>query len=209
MDDPGSDAATQPTLAVAGDGTGGVAERVDTSVEDSNAAPSSGSRRGRSGSDSSSDTPPPSATAATKGNQAEIEALQAENARLRLALEEAQAKLKAATNQGRSVRPVRSRSTSFASREPGNGGVAFAQMRRLLLKDERFLRDSFLPFLNMDDFGRCVGSSLSLYVVECTCALIVVGAHGGWYSNVEIIEIDSFLPRGAGRCASGPCAVCR
>ncbi|CAM9213348.1 unnamed protein product, partial [Hapterophycus canaliculatus] len=30
-------------------------------------------------------------------------------------------------------------------------------MRRLLLKDERFLRDAFLPFLNMDDFGRLSG----------------------------------------------------
>lgn len=95
----------------------------------------------------------------------EIELLQAENALLRLALEEAQEKLRAATNiSGRSVRPVRSRSlsrqgsnfssSSTSSREPGNGGVAYAQMRRLLLKDDRFLRDTFLPFLNIEDFGR-------------------------------------------------------
>lgn len=102
--------------------------------------------------DSTASTPPPSNT--TDSKQTEIDALQAENALLRLALEEAQAKLKAATNTGRSVRPVRSGSTSLASREPGNGGVAYAQMRRLLLKDERFLRETFLPFLNMDDLAR-------------------------------------------------------
>lgn len=96
--------------------------------------------------------------------ESEIELLQAENALLRLALEEAQEKLRAATTiSGRSVRPVRSRSnsrqsssfsSSSSSREPGNGGVAYAQMRRLLLKDDRFLRDTFLPFLNIEDFGR-------------------------------------------------------
>ncbi|CAN0034946.1 unnamed protein product, partial [Ectocarpus sp. 12 AP-2014] len=97
----------------------------------------------------------------------EIELLQAENTLLRLALEEAQEKLRAATNiSGRSVRPVRSRShsrqssslsSSSSSREPGNGGVAYAQMRRLLLKDDRFLRNTFLPFLNIEDFGRLSG----------------------------------------------------
>lgn len=105
-----------------------------------------------------------SVVAPVKSNKgSEIELLQAENALLRLALEEAQEKLRAATNiSGRSVRPVRSRShscqsfssSSSSSREPGNGGVAYAQMRRLLLKDDRFLRDTFLPFLNIEDFGR-------------------------------------------------------
>ncbi|CAN0179960.1 unnamed protein product, partial [Scytosiphon promiscuus] len=93
------------------------------------------------------------------GHLASVEMLQAENALLRLALEEAEEKLRLATTNisGRSVRPVRSRSSSRTirrSKEPGNGGVAYAQMRRLLLKDERFLRDTFLPLLNMDDFGR-------------------------------------------------------
>lgn len=105
-------------------------------------------------SSSGNSTPPRSNTYTIDSKQAEIELLQAENASLRLALEEAEAKLKAATNTGRSVRPSRSGSITSASREPGNGGVAYAQMRRLLLKDERFLRETFLPFLDMDDFGR-------------------------------------------------------
>lgn len=162
MEGLGSDAATQPPLAADGEAKqGGVEQANASTAENSEVVPRMSSSRRSSASSSSSDTPPPSAAAAAAKleNQAEIEALQAENALLRLALEEAQAKLKAATNQARSVRPVRSKSTSSAttsssSREPGNGGVAYAQMRRLLLKDERFLRDSFLPFLDMDDFGR-------------------------------------------------------
>lgn len=110
-------------------------------------------------SSSTASTPPPSTI--TDSKQAELEVLQAENAFLRLALEETQAKLRAATNIGRSVRPVRSRSTSSVS-STSNPGVAYAQMRRLLLKDERFLRDTFLPFLNMDDFGRCAESIVLL-----------------------------------------------
>lgn len=127
-------------------------DNLELEVPESN----SSSSHGDGDSSSAASTPPPRST--TDRKQAdEIEMLQAENALLRLALEEAEAKLKAATNAGRSVRRVRSGSTttsSSASKEPGNGGVAYAQMRRLLLKDERFLRDTFLPFLNMDDFGR-------------------------------------------------------
>lgn len=103
-------------------------------------------------------------------SQTDIEMLQAENTLLRLALAEAQEKLRAAlssprSTSGQSARPARSRSPSDvrstcsgkeaqAGNGGGGGGVACVQMRRLLLKDERFLREEFLPFLNMDDFGR-------------------------------------------------------
>lgn len=82
----------------------------------------------------------------------DIEVLRAENAFLRLALEDAQHKLRLLGGDG-----GQSGSSSVVptSREPGNGGVAYARMRRLLLKDDGFLRDSFLPFLNVEDLGRC------------------------------------------------------
>eukprot|EP00903_Cladosiphon_okamuranus_P013541 g12613.t1 len=133
-------------------------KHVDTldNLEQEEVPQSAGTSPSSAGSSDSS-TPPPSNTNTTDSKQAEIELLQAENALLRLALEEAEAKLKAVANTGRSVRPARSGSTSSASREPGNGGVAYAQMRRLLLKDERFLRDTFLPFLDLEDFGRLSG----------------------------------------------------
>ena len=82
----------------------------------------------------------------------DMEALRSENALLRLALKEAEEKLRLvniSSNGGgspRSIRPTR--------REPGNHGVAYARMRRLLLKDDGFLHDTFLPFLNMDDLAR-------------------------------------------------------
>lgn len=84
----------------------------------------------------------------------DIEVLQTENAFLRLALEEAQEKLRVADaaasdrtcGSPRSVRPSR--------KEPGNGGVAYARMRRLLLKDDCFLREQFLPFLDIEDLAR-------------------------------------------------------
>lgn len=101
---------------------------------------------------------PPSLTNGAGGAAAEattMEALRAENALLRLALKEAEEKLRLANSSGggdggspRSVRPTR--------REPGNHGVAFARMRRLLLKDDDFLHHSFLPFLDMDDLARWV-----------------------------------------------------
>lgn len=147
MDDAlASDAARGPVV-MDEDATEADAEYEDTDVRDSH-------RTSRSSSSAASTTSTPPQSSTTESKQAEIDVLQAENAFLRLALEEAEAKLKAASNLGRSVRPVRSRSISSASKEPGNGGVAYAQMRRLLLKDERFLRDTFLPFLNVQDFGR-------------------------------------------------------
>lgn len=160
MDDGLSSDATPGSVAMDDEDAKAAGAEDDTNVENVELAEqaSNSSRRSSSG---DSTTPPPSNT--TDRKQAEIEVLQAENALLRLALEETQAKLTAATNVGRSVRPIRSRSRSIssASKEPGNGGVAYAQMRRLLLKDERFLRDTFLPFLNMDDFGRCGIARLS------------------------------------------------
>lgn len=81
-------------------------------------------------------------------NAADMEALKAENKSLRSALEEAQEELKLTHSRGGGlgVRP--------SGREPGNGGVAYSRMRRLLLKDRRFLRETFLPFLNVEDLGR-------------------------------------------------------
>lgn len=87
---------------------------------------------------------------------AELDMLKTENAFLRLALKEANEKLRNAENindgEGEmaagAVRPVR--------REPGNGGVAYARMRRLLLKDVRFLSEGFLAYLNIEDLGRWV-----------------------------------------------------
>lgn len=82
----------------------------------------------------------------------DMESLRAENALLRLALKEAEEKLRLVNISGagggspRSIRPTR--------REPGKHGVAYARMRRLLLKDDGFLNDTFLPFLNMDDLAR-------------------------------------------------------
>lgn len=85
----------------------------------------------------------------------DMDTLRAENALLRLALKEMEEKLRLANSSGggdggspRSVRPTR--------REPGNHGVAYARMRRLLLKDDGFLHHTFLPFLNMDDLARWV-----------------------------------------------------
>lgn len=120
------------------------------------------------GSDSAASTPPRTTSPPalpSNTNQTDIEMLQAENALLRLELAEAQEKLRVATTNvsGLSVRPIRSRSPSGevvrsrSDKDAGNRGVACVQMRRLLLKDDRFLREEFLPFLNMDDFGRCVG----------------------------------------------------
>lgn len=93
-----------------------------------------------------------SSSGLANSNATDIEVLRAENAFLRLALEEAQHKLRlVGGNAGQSS----SSSVVPTSREPGNGGVAYARMRRLLLKDDGFLRDSFLPFLNVEDLGRC------------------------------------------------------
>lgn len=86
--------------------------------------------------------------------RSEIDALRAENARLRRALDEAQMKLRllsvSRVPDENEYRPVASK------RETGNGGVAYAQMRRLLLKDDTFLRTNFLAFFNIVDLGRCV-----------------------------------------------------
>lgn len=84
----------------------------------------------------------------------ELDMLKTENAFLRLALKEANEKLRNAENindgagekVAGAVRPVR--------REPGNGGVAYARMRRLLLKDTRFFSEGFLAYLNIEDLGR-------------------------------------------------------
>lgn len=185
-----SDAHTpaEPSITMSEDGKGDVVEDSSSSSNNNNVENSFAEELAPSTSTSTStasSTPPgtiaPSSSNAKDTNQADIDVLQAENALLRLALEEAQKKLRAATNlSGQSVRPVRSRSTSDAksrsstsstsSKEPGNGGVAFAQMRRLLLKDDRFLREEFLPFLNMDDFGRCVESIGGAFGVDDTAA---------------------------------------
>ncbi|CAM9884497.1 unnamed protein product [Pylaiella littoralis] len=120
------------------------------------------------GSDSAASTPPRTTSPPalpSNTTQTDIEMLQAENALLRLELAEAQEKLRVATTNvsGLSVRPIRSRSPSGevvrsrSDKDAGNRGVACVQMRRLLLKDDRFLREEFLPFLNMDDFGRLSG----------------------------------------------------
>lgn len=86
--------------------------------------------------------------------RSEMDALRAENARLRLALDEAQMKLRllsvSRVPDENGYHPVASK------RETGNGGVAYAQMRRLLLKDETFLRTNFFAFFNIVDLGRCV-----------------------------------------------------
>lgn len=105
-------------------------------------------------------------TGFTAAEATDMEALRAENALLRLALKEAEEKLRLANSSGggdggspRSVRPTR--------REPGNHGVAYARMRRLLLKDDDFLHHTFLPFLNMDDLARWVGGLAALSVPSC------------------------------------------
>lgn len=81
--------------------------------------------------------------------KSEIDQLRAENKLLRLALQETQEKLRFLSTE-------HDREDLGRRREPGNGGVAYAQMRRLLLKDETFLRRNFLSFLNIEDLGRCV-----------------------------------------------------
>lgn len=149
------------------DGTGDGVEDQDrnSSVDRYFSSSNADGNDNNSGTGSSTASTPPRTTSAVQPsntNQTDIEMLRAENALLRLALAEAQEKLRAATNNvsGRSVRPVRSRSPSDvgsrSGKDAGTGGVACVQMRRLLLKDDRFLRENFLPFLNMNDFGRCV-----------------------------------------------------
>lgn len=105
----------------------------------------------------------------------DMEALRAENALLRLALKEAEEKLRLANSNGggnggspRSVRPTR--------REPGNRGVAYARMRRLLLKDDGFLHHTFLPFLDMDDLARWVGGSAASQWPRALSAFAVVAS---------------------------------
>lgn len=88
---------------------------------------------------------PPSSPNTSDSNTppVDIDALLAENASLRLELKEAREKLRRAEG-----------GVPFSKREPGNGGVAYARMRRLLLKDASFLRNTLMPFLNIEDLGR-------------------------------------------------------
>lgn len=83
----------------------------------------------------------------------EVESLRAENRSLRRALEDAQRQLQLLSTADAGSK---NKTRSSLSREPGNGGVAFAQMRRLLLKDKTFLHRQLLSFLNIEDLGRCV-----------------------------------------------------
>lgn len=102
-----------------------------------------------------------SSAASVSAVQEELEALRVENESLRFALEQTQEKLQrlmVARCVGESGNaavgtavddPVRQVQASKQER-----GVAFAQMRRLLLKDQNFLPKTLLPFLDIGDLGR-------------------------------------------------------
>lgn len=104
---------------------------------------------------------PPSSSAAASATHDEVEALRAENESLRFALEQTQEKLQRLliATEVKTQTPADHGTTMRArDTEDGklavSGGVAFAQMRRLLLKDQNFLPKTLLPFLNIEDLGR-------------------------------------------------------
>lgn len=158
------------TLAARGaDDSGGLAaggRESGNTVDDHPAAAAAASTTKEDDAESSGSRAPAISSSAT-----DIDLLRAENALLRLALEEAQHQLRLV---GGDCGQNGSSTTTVVptSREPRNGGVAYARMRRLLLKDDGFLRDSFLPFLNVEDLGRCGVTLLRACTIIATSTVV-------------------------------------
>lgn len=98
-------------------------------------------------------------------NKEEMEALRAENESLRFALELTQEKLQrlmVAHGLSEEERKEFSTATVDGHRRQAatdvkqESSVAFALMRRMLLKDRNFLPKTLLPFLDIEDLGRYV-----------------------------------------------------
>ncbi|CAM9923418.1 unnamed protein product [Discosporangium mesarthrocarpum] len=110
-----------------------------------------------------------------------VESLRLENAMLRIALEVARGKLQGKKTQGDGGAGGGEASGGAQGRKDGHceGGVALVLMRRLLLKDSGFFRDSFLPFLDLVDLGRssrvCRGFRKAVYEPEVISRCISTG----------------------------------